>query len=583
MKDVAISLQVSLPSAFKLQVKRLHMRKSFVGSVVLALLALLQAAAQHPPHTAAANASISGVVVDFTGTVIPGARVTAIEESSGAFSQTTTDATGIYRLSDLPAGRYRITFQASGFKNQTQSAVEASPARIATLNVHLAAGQERVVVCSGRPIETTVPSPSHPEFALHISADGNVAAAGSELQLTVVLTNTTNHKISIPHDTRPNRPAFPYQVRVADVCGNEVSVTQVGDKPDENTYKFPLAPGETLTDRIELSKVMKLTDTGDFVVQVLRPDALDQPPVESNPLNLTVAPPPKGEGRQANPKASAGSPGDAITGTVSDAAGAFISGVRVTAAEETIGALFETTTDANGHYRLANLPAGSYRVRYDTQGLWPQTRSEIETSPPHATRLDISFPSPQEVAISCSCSIGDEALEKYLRDSSPPDPVIALHISVNSSRVANGADVWLTVTLTNISDHPILIPTEKGSGGPAFAYGIGAADLCNCPISGANVGYVSQSEAKAVDEGKQPVEGGAETVVRLPPGGTLTDRVELRKLLKLTDPRTYVIRAARSPALETNAQTRNQLWNYSNRINVIVEPPGATESGAKSQ
>ena len=59
--------------------------------------------------------SISGRVVDSAGWPVPGAFVTATEESGGRAIRVTTDRDGTYQFASLPDGTYRIDFELTGF------------------------------------------------------------------------------------------------------------------------------------------------------------------------------------------------------------------------------------------------------------------------------------------------------------------------------------------------------------------------------------------------------------------------------------------------------------------------------------
>src|SRR5207249_9307891 len=52
--------------------------------------------------------SILGTVTDSTGSVIPGATVTAKNTGTGAIQLSTTDAQGRYRIPVLPVGDYQV-------------------------------------------------------------------------------------------------------------------------------------------------------------------------------------------------------------------------------------------------------------------------------------------------------------------------------------------------------------------------------------------------------------------------------------------------------------------------------------------
>jgi hypothetical protein len=276
-----------------------------------------------------------------------------------------------------------------------------------------------------------------------------------------------------------------------------------------------------------------------------------------------------------------------LTGMVTDPIGSVVSGAPITAVEESSEKLLRTTTDATGVYLLSELSPGTYRVTVENEGLSPVDRhrpwlyrTEVEVTTSRVTRLDISLHSQQEALVMCSCSMLDDTLEKLLRETSPPDPEIALHVSTDSGSVALGSEVWLTLTLTNIASHPILIPEEKGAI-PAFEYQIGVSDPCNCPIGGTQVGRQKRNDSKGEHQSvKQPTDAPSEPMLRLPPGATLTDRIEVSKLLNLSEPRTYVIRVRRpdTAASATSERSDKQLFVMSNRISVTVTSPPKVSS-----
>ena len=61
------------------------------------------------------TSSLTGTVTDSSGAGIPGATVTIEDSSHGVSRTTTTNATGSYLVSALPAGTYRLTIEAKGF------------------------------------------------------------------------------------------------------------------------------------------------------------------------------------------------------------------------------------------------------------------------------------------------------------------------------------------------------------------------------------------------------------------------------------------------------------------------------------
>src|SRR5215204_6006374 len=92
------------------------------ASVVLAVLVLV-------PSAAFAQATITGIVKDTSGAVLPGVTVEAaspvlIERARS----TVTDASGQFRIVDLRTGTYSVTFSRPGFSTVKRDGIELSGA-----------------------------------------------------------------------------------------------------------------------------------------------------------------------------------------------------------------------------------------------------------------------------------------------------------------------------------------------------------------------------------------------------------------------------------------------------------------------
>ncbi len=129
---------------------------------------------------AQSTASISGVVKDAQGAVLPGVSVVIQDDSSGQSKDMTTDADGRYQATALGAGSYTVTAILAGFKTATSKAIRVAPGQPVSIPLTLEIGQleETVVVTSSSELINT--------------ENGTVAATLNSDQLTRMPTATRN-------------------------------------------------------------------------------------------------------------------------------------------------------------------------------------------------------------------------------------------------------------------------------------------------------------------------------------------------------------------------------------------------------
>ena len=105
------------------------------------------------------SASLSGLVEDATGAIIPGATVVAHNTASGQNRTTTTNSSGGFTFSAVPNGNYDVTVSETGFSSYTLKAVHLNPGDNKSLNaVQLTAGSTESVnvntEASGLPLDS---------------------------------------------------------------------------------------------------------------------------------------------------------------------------------------------------------------------------------------------------------------------------------------------------------------------------------------------------------------------------------------------------------------------------------------------
>ncbi|HEY6507444.1 MAG TPA: carboxypeptidase-like regulatory domain-containing protein, partial [Vicinamibacterales bacterium] len=116
--------------------------------IVVALVALV-------PSTLYAQASITGIVRDTSGAVLPGVTVEAtspalIEKVRSAV----TDEAGRYRIVDLRAGTYSVNFGLTGFQSVRREGIDLPGTFTATVDVELRVGslEETITVTGESPM-----------------------------------------------------------------------------------------------------------------------------------------------------------------------------------------------------------------------------------------------------------------------------------------------------------------------------------------------------------------------------------------------------------------------------------------------
>ena len=125
------------------------MRRERAAFVVVALLMLVL------PSAAFAQASITGLVKDSSGAILPGVTVEAASPALIEKVRTAvTDADGRYRIVDLRAGVYSVTFSLPGFSTIRRDGIELAGAFTATVDADLRVGalQETITVTGESPI-----------------------------------------------------------------------------------------------------------------------------------------------------------------------------------------------------------------------------------------------------------------------------------------------------------------------------------------------------------------------------------------------------------------------------------------------
>src|SRR3989454_2892742 len=90
---------------------------------------------------AQSTATVSGLVKDMTGAVLPGVEVKVTQTETGVARTTVTNETGSYVLPNLPLGPYRLEASLPGFRTFVQTGITLQVDANPTVNAVLDVGQ----------------------------------------------------------------------------------------------------------------------------------------------------------------------------------------------------------------------------------------------------------------------------------------------------------------------------------------------------------------------------------------------------------------------------------------------------------
>lgn len=146
------------------------------------------------------RASLSGRVTDPSGAVVPRVTIEAIENNTNIKTATESNADGLYYLSSLQPGSYRVVVSKDGFKQIVQADVVLHVQDSLTLNFGLQIGSvnETVTVTGGAPLvnttDATVSTVVDRQFAENLPMNGRSFQSLIQLTPGVVLTANNGYE-----------------------------------------------------------------------------------------------------------------------------------------------------------------------------------------------------------------------------------------------------------------------------------------------------------------------------------------------------------------------------------------------------
>ncbi len=107
----------------------------------------------------AATGTLTGRVLDSAGAMVPGARITATEISTGIVIKTRSDASGYYSFPLMSVGTYKLSIAKAGFKTAVIAPVVVQIGQTMAENARLQVGSitqwRAMLPPASRPSEST--------------------------------------------------------------------------------------------------------------------------------------------------------------------------------------------------------------------------------------------------------------------------------------------------------------------------------------------------------------------------------------------------------------------------------------------
>lgn len=94
-----------------------------------------------PAFSQSSTGSISGTVTDQNNAVVPGAKVFGKNTETGFVRSAVTNSSGLYRLTDIPSGRYELTIEAASFRKLERGGITLDVGQNPSVDAVLQPGQ----------------------------------------------------------------------------------------------------------------------------------------------------------------------------------------------------------------------------------------------------------------------------------------------------------------------------------------------------------------------------------------------------------------------------------------------------------
>jgi Carboxypeptidase regulatory-like domain/TonB dependent receptor len=230
---------------------------------VLAATSVVMALLTGTAGAQGASGTLNGQVVDQSGAAMPGVTVTATNPSTGYTRVAVTGPEGLYQLSALPIGTYRLDYQLEGFKTASRAGVlvEASVPRAVNVTLEVGGLSEVVRVEGASPILNV----SSPTVSRRLGSEEITSVPSSTRNFTHLLTATAGVSADLPpvggNDTGSISPSVNGTKTTSNsVLYNGVDITSM--LSNQGTLDEGLVPAPEVIDEVKLQTSLYDASTG---------------------------------------------------------------------------------------------------------------------------------------------------------------------------------------------------------------------------------------------------------------------------------------------------------------------------------
>ena len=160
---------------------RFPVQPRFLGAIILSATSCFS-------QNAVSTGSLSGVLRDPGGAMVPNVAVEVFGDDTGLHNKTLTNTEGIYLFPALPVGRYHLTFSLAGFRTAELRGVEVMVGHATNTDITLQVGSIRELVVVEAVGETLNPTDTNVSTVIEKSLIDNLPLSGRRYTDFVLLT-----------------------------------------------------------------------------------------------------------------------------------------------------------------------------------------------------------------------------------------------------------------------------------------------------------------------------------------------------------------------------------------------------------